>query len=431
MPRVAKDKVEKDIIENVKAVGEAPKSSNRTKKSASVKAVEKDNNPKKTKNKSTSDVAKKGSSSKETKTTKKATDKKNSARRSSTSSKTTRKKKDTTKPDIIEYYDLPFRYNQTTVKVLAQTPTNLFIYWDISDADRNKLIDTYGNYFFENTKPVLIITNETMNYTFEIDINDFANSWYLHVKNSNCKYKVELGRRPITHEIVIPNNYVYISSSNAMDAPNDHILFDELQQNVFFKNVKTNVVTEKNILTISHLINMGKIYNIYELYKKMYKDETTPIRVTGKILSNKEIEEIKEIIKSKIDVKIKFDSPTTLGLHSITRSYKKDVGTSETTFHKGSLRSGQKIEVEGSLVVIGDVNSGAEVIAADNIAIIGTLRGLAHAGAKGNKEAIITASTLDAVQIRISNIVKEIDIDSEYVYDNAYIYVNDDEIVIE
>ena len=81
MPRVAKDKVEKDIIENVKTVGEAPKSSNRTKKSASVKAVEKDNNPKKTKNKSTSDVAKKGSSSKETKTTKKATDKKNSARR--------------------------------------------------------------------------------------------------------------------------------------------------------------------------------------------------------------------------------------------------------------------------------------------------------------------------------------------------------------
>lgn len=76
MPRVAKDKVEKDIIENVKAVGEASKSSNRTKKSASVKAVEKDNNPKKTKNKSTSDVAKKGSSSKETKTTKKATDKK-------------------------------------------------------------------------------------------------------------------------------------------------------------------------------------------------------------------------------------------------------------------------------------------------------------------------------------------------------------------
>ena len=165
--------------------------------------------------------------------------------------------------------------------------------------------------------------------------------------------------------------------------------------------------------------------------KKMYQDEKTPIRVTGKILTNKELEEIREIIKSKIDVEIKFDTPTTLGLHSITRSYKKDVGTSETTFHKGSLRSGQRLEVEGSLVIIGDVNAGAEVIAADNIAVIGTLRGLAHAGAKGNKEAIIVASTLDAVQIRISNIVKEFDMNEEYVYDNAYIYADGDQIVIE
>ena len=165
--------------------------------------------------------------------------------------------------------------------------------------------------------------------------------------------------------------------------------------------------------------------------KKMYQDEKTPIRVTGKILTNKELEEIREIIKSKIDVEIKFDTPTTLGLHSITRSYKKDVGTSETTFHKGSLRSGQRLEVEGSLVIIGDVNAGAEVIAADNIAVIGTLRGLAHAGAKGNKEAIIATSTLDAVQIRISNIVKEFDMNEEYVYDNAYIYADGDQIVIE
>ena len=108
--------------------------------------------------------------------------------------------------------------------------------------------------------------------------------------------------------------------------------------------------------------------------KKMYKEETTPIRVTGKILANKEIEEIKEVIKSKIDVKVSFDSPTTLGLHSITRSYKKDVEKSETTFHRGSLRSGQRIEVEGSIVVIGDVNAGAEVIAGDNIVVVGTLR---------------------------------------------------------
>ena len=165
--------------------------------------------------------------------------------------------------------------------------------------------------------------------------------------------------------------------------------------------------------------------------KKMYQDEKTPIRVTGKVLTNKELEEVKKAIKKEIDVEIKFDTPTTLGLHSITRSYKRDVGKSETTFHRGSLRSGQKMEVEGSIVIIGDVNAGAEVIAADNIAVIGNLRGLAHAGAKGNKDAVIAASTLDVVQLRISNIVKEIDREEEGIIEHAFIYVDEDKIVIE
>ena len=165
--------------------------------------------------------------------------------------------------------------------------------------------------------------------------------------------------------------------------------------------------------------------------KKMYQDEKTPIRVTGKVLTNKDLEEIKKVIKKEIDVEVTFDTPTTLGLHSITRSFKRDVGKSETTFHRGSLRSGQKLEVEGSVVVIGDVNSGAEVIAADNIAVIGNLRGLAHAGAKGNKDAIIAAGTLDVVQLRISNIVKEIDRDEEGVRAHAFVYVDEDKIVIE
>lgn len=200
-------------------------------------------------------------------------------------------------------------------------------------------------------------------------------------------------------------------------------------------SVSINLKTDEVVIKIDDNATQTEIIEELNLklkeLKKMYKAEKTPIRVTGKILTNKELEELDKIIKNKIDVNVSFDTPTTLGLHSITRSYKKDVGTSKTTFHKGSLRSGQKIEVEGSIVIIGDVNSGAEVIAADNIAVIGTLRGLAHAGAKGNKEAIIAASTLDAVQIRISNIVREFDMDEEFVYDNAYIFVKDNEIVID
>lgn len=165
--------------------------------------------------------------------------------------------------------------------------------------------------------------------------------------------------------------------------------------------------------------------------KKLYKEDKMPIVVTGKILKNKEIDEIQELIKSKIDVEIDFDMPKSLGLHSIKKTFEKEIAISETKFHRGSLRSGQKIEAEGSLVIIGDVNSGAEVIASDNIIVLGALRGLAHAGAKGNKQAIIAAGLVDTVQIRIANVVKEIDRDEEPMHKQAYVSVVDDKIVVE
>ena len=165
--------------------------------------------------------------------------------------------------------------------------------------------------------------------------------------------------------------------------------------------------------------------------KKMYKNEKTPIMVTGKILKNKEIDEIQELIKHNIDVEIDFDMPKSLGLSSITRTFNKEIAISETKFHRGSLRSGQKLESEGSLVIIGDVNSGAEVMASDNIVVLGALRGLAHAGAKGNKQAIIAAGLIDTVQIRIANIVREIDRDEEPLHKQAYVSVIDNQIIIE
>ena len=105
--------------------------------------------------------------------------------------------------------------------------------------------------------------------------------------------------------------------------------------------------------------------------KKLYKTEKTPILVTGKVLKNKEINEIKKIIQDNIEVEVNFDSPKVLGLHGIKKVFEKDIENSETKFHKGNLRSGQKIEFEGSLVILGDVNAGAEVIAGENIVILG------------------------------------------------------------
>ena len=165
--------------------------------------------------------------------------------------------------------------------------------------------------------------------------------------------------------------------------------------------------------------------------KKLYKDDkNTPIQIVGKVLKNKEIEEIEKIIDSELGVEVDFDMPRELGLSNIKRTFAQEISISETKFHRGSLRSGQRIEEDGSIVILGDVNSGAEVIASDNIVVLGTLRGLAHAGAKGNKEAIISTGRLDTVQVRIANIVKEIDREEEPLHKMAYIYVNKENIDI-
>ena len=167
--------------------------------------------------------------------------------------------------------------------------------------------------------------------------------------------------------------------------------------------------------------------------KNLYKEDKTPILITGKILKNKEMDEIQNFIKKFIDVQIDFDSPKVLGLHSIKKTFYKEVATSETKFHKGSLRSGQRLEYEGSLVIIGDVNAGAEVVAGENIVILGTLRGLAHAGAKGNKDAVIEASEIEAVQIRIADKVKEIEREEGEIHKvKTSAYIDDkDELILE
>lgn len=242
--------------------------------------------------KSTKKVSNKTSTSSKKSTTKTAVNKSKTTEKKSTTKKSTNTKRTSSKkkvvPVINEYYDLPFRYNQTVVRILAQTPNKLFIYWDISDEDRNNYEKKYGSDFFYNTRPYLIVTNTTMNYTFEVEINDFANSWYLNINDASCDYKVELARKFIVdskhnasinntaEEHLTPyfaNETLTITISNELEVPNDHILIEKLGSSVFFRNVKTNIVEEKSTSSLSFMQKIGNIYNIYDLYKQMYHDE--------------------------------------------------------------------------------------------------------------------------------------------------------------
>lgn len=262
MPKKTKDV---DVVKDEKkAVKKSEKTVSKTKQS-----------PKKSTTKSVAPKAK--TKAKQSTVAKKTTTKKATA---STKTKPTTKAKTRTKKvepiNLLEYYDLPYRYNQTIVKILAQTPKMLFVYWDIADKDRKTYEEHYGNNFFTTSKPVLIIHNETMNYSFEIEINDFANSWYIQVKDANCKYNVELGRRPNQYYSDLKEPYVYISSSNPMDFPNDHILFEKVKPDIKYKNVKNNQTFTKNFNHSIFMKNFMKMYHINtleELYEKLYSSE--------------------------------------------------------------------------------------------------------------------------------------------------------------
>jgi len=200
-------------------------------------------------------------------------------------------------------------------------------------------------------------------------------------------------------------------------------------------DISINLKKDKILIKIKDTAEQEKIIGqlkkkLPEL-KKMYKDEKTPIEVVGKVLKNVEMEEIQQLIKEQLDVNIEFETPKTLGLYSIKKVFNKDIEDSKTKFYRSSLRSGQKLEYEGSLVILGDVNAGAEVVAEENIVILGNLRGLAHAGAKGNKKAIIAANMIDCPQIRIANIIKEKEIiEGEEITIKNYAYVDENEQIV-
>lgn len=80
-------------------------------------------------------------------------------------------------------------------------------------------------------------------------------------------------------------------------------------------------------------------------------------------------------------------------------------GDTHTTLVKRTLRSGQSIRFDGNVVVLGDANPGSEIVAAGDIIVMGSLRGMAHAGATGNRRAVVAALRLLPTQLRIADLI--------------------------
>lgn len=252
-----------------------------TKVKSTAKSAVKEKETKKVSSKTTkAKVAKKSETSTSKKATKKSTAKKVATKKSTKEASTSSVTK-AVAPTIVEYYDLPYKYNQTVVKILYQNPTTLFVYWEISDTDIENYKRQYGDNFFETTKPVLVVYNDTMNYSFEIDINDFANSWYFNINDSKCNYRVELIRRPVFYNEKMKSDYIYITSSNKIESPNDKILFSTNEPyTVYFRNTKNNSQRKVNLSKLLESLNLTNksfgfpiVRNIQDLYKNIYNIE--------------------------------------------------------------------------------------------------------------------------------------------------------------
>lgn len=118
-------------------------------------------------------------------------------------------------------------------------------------------------------------------------------------------------------------------------------------------------------------------------------------------LSQEQIDEIMDIITCKFQLNV---------LNNLEdNSKEKEVFTGiyegMTKFINTTVRSGQVIEYDGNVVIIGDVNPGALIKAKGNIIVLGSLKGVAHAGIDGNQNAIVAAYDLQPMQLRIGAVI--------------------------
>lgn len=133
------------------------------------------------------------------------------------------------------------------------------------------------------------------------------------------------------------------------------------------------------------------------------------IRLNGTSLSQEDLNNLSEWLEERYQIEIvnieekKEESQNIFQTKKGTYSYSIEEGM--TKFIYTTLRSGSKVQYKGNIVIIGDVNPGAEVIAAGNIIVMGALRGIAHAGFLGNERACVIAFSLQPTQLRISNII--------------------------
>jgi len=140
------------------------------------------------------------------------------------------------------------------------------------------------------------------------------------------------------------------------------------------------------------------------LSKRQYVQEEGPLigvvlKVGNRYLTKQQEEKLKSLIRKKRNLFVESIDSNVMTKEEALRLKQE----TEIVSVAKVIRSGQVIKINGDLLLIGDVNPGGTVIATGNIFIMGALKGTAHAGFEGDSNAIIAASVMTPIQLRISN----------------------------
>lgn len=142
---------------------------------------------------------------------------------------------------------------------------------------------------------------------------------------------------------------------------------------------------------------------------KFFGNAQMAISFEGRVLSIPQQKELLDIISECSEVRIACVIEHNTELEEMhQRSLEERLMALDSNtgqFYKGNLRSGQSLEMDSSVIIIGDVNQGASVTAGGNIIVLGALLGNVYAGASGNPDAFVLAFDLDPVQIRIADTI--------------------------
>ncbi|EKQ55098.1 MULTISPECIES: septum site-determining protein MinC [unclassified Clostridium] len=142
--------------------------------------------------------------------------------------------------------------------------------------------------------------------------------------------------------------------------------------------------------------------------KHFYKGTTLILRIDLKAVSKKEVEVLKETLLTEIELK-------DIVLEDIEKEFEQvsekearvfsGVYEGKTKFIRKTVRGGECINYQGNIVIIGDINNGAEVYASGNVIVLGRIRGKVNAGSNGNTKAVIAAFSLQPEMLKIANII--------------------------